>query len=120
MKFLLSLVLTAIASYVGGMFLPWWSMAIIAFIISLIIYQSAGKSFLAGFLSIFILWAVLAFIIDQQNNSILSKKIAQILPLGGFTTLLILVTALLGGLIAGLSALSASLLIQGKNPKVKS
>lgn len=110
MKFFLALILTVSLAYIGGLYFPWWSTGVAAFIVALFVKQSSGKAFLTGFLSIFILWAVLAFIIDQQNNSILSKKIAQILPLGGSTILLILIAAFVGGLVAGFAALSGSLL----------
>ncbi len=109
MKFLLSLILTALLAYVSGLYFPWWSIAVVAFTIAIFVNQSPGKSFLGGFLSIFLLWAVLAFIIDHQNESILSKKIAQVLPLGGSTILLILITAFVGALVGGFAALSGSL-----------
>lgn len=119
MKFFLSFILTAALAYFICLYFPWWNMPIVAFIIAVVIKQSPGKSFLTGFSSIFILWAVLAFIIDQKNESILSKKIAQILPLGGSTILLILVTTFVGGLVAGFAALSGSLLNQSKKSKGK-
>ena len=72
--------------------------------------QSPLKSFLSGFISLFILWGMLAWWIDIKNQSILSRKIALILPLGGSSFLLIIITAFVGALIAGLAALSASFL----------
>ncbi len=112
MKFFFSLTLTALLAYVSGLYFPWWSIAVVAFIVAVVINQSPMKSFLTGFLSIFLLWAVLAFIFDQQNASILSKKIAQILPLGGSSVLLISSTAFVGALVGGFAALSGSLLLK--------
>ena len=45
---------------------------------------------------------------DAENGGILSQKIASVLPLGGSTILLILITGFIGGLVAGLAALSGS------------
>jgi len=59
---------------------------------------------------LFLLWGGLAFWIDVSNDHVLSKKIAAILPLGGNSILLILVTALVGGLVAGFAAMSGSFL----------
>jgi len=110
MKFLVSIILTALLAFIGGLWLPWWSIAIAAFIVSLLVYQSAGKSFIGGFLGLFLLWGVLAWWIDMQNNGILSKKIASVLPLNGNPTMLIFVTALVGALVAGAAAVTGNLL----------
>lgn len=108
MKFLTATILTAILSFISGLFLPWWGIAIVAFLIAAIIHQKAGKAFFAGLLGVFILWAGLAWWIDMKNNGVLSHKIAGILPLGGNNILLILVTGLVGGLVGGFAALAGS------------
>lgn len=114
MKFFVALLLTAALTFAAGMKLPWWSMAIASFLVAALVHQKAGKAFLAGFLAIFILWGLLAFRIDMANQGILSKKIAELLPLQGNRYLLILVTGVVGGLVAGLAALSGSFLRQSK------
>jgi hypothetical protein len=116
MKFLLATILIALLSFISGLRFEWWSIAIVAFVIALVIRQSIGKSFLAGFTGIFLLWAILSLWIDIKNKSILSHKIAQLFPLGGSSFLLILVTALVGALVGGFAAMSgASLLPYRKN-----
>ncbi len=108
MKLILALLLTAVLSFLAGLFLPWWSIAIIAFLIALLIPQRIGYSFLSGLLGIFILWALIAFWIDLKNDSILSHKISELFKLGGSSILLIFVTALIGGLVGGFSAMAGS------------
>jgi hypothetical protein len=110
MKFLLSILLTAALAFLAGMFLPWWSIAIIAFLVALLIPQHIGLGFVSGFISIFLLWGLLALWIDIKNNSLLSHKIAELFPLGGSSVLLILVTALVGALVAGFAAMAGSAL----------
>jgi len=108
MKLLVAIILTALLAVVGGLYFPWWIIAVAAFISVLLIPMRSGKAFLAGFLGIFILWAVLALWIDVKNNGVLATKVAQIFPLGGSAFLMILVTALIGGLVGGLAALCGS------------
>jgi hypothetical protein len=108
MKFLISTLLIALLSFLSGMYLPWWGFALAAFLVSALIPQRPGLSFLSGFLALFLLWAVLSWSIDAPNNSILSVKIAQILPLGGSTILLILITAFVGALVGGGAALTGA------------
>ena len=46
----------------------------------------------------------------DTNGHLLSQKIAQILPFGGSYIAVILVTALIGGIIGGMGALTGSFL----------
>ena len=108
MKFIVSILLIAILAFAVGLYLPWWSLAVVAFVVAALIQQGALKAFLSGFLGVFLLWGILAFIIDQKNQHVLSVKVAQLLPLGGSFFLLILVTAFIGGLVGGLGAMAGS------------
>jgi hypothetical protein len=110
MKFITALLLTAVLAFISGLYLPWWGIAITSLLVAVIIHQKAGRAFLSGLLGVLIVWAGLAFWIDMKNNGILSKKIAQVLPLGGNSILLVFVTGLIGGLVAGFAAMSGSFL----------
>jgi cell division protein FtsX len=69
-------------------------------------YFSGNKSYLsfaAGFLGIAILWLGMAYYIDSSTHSILTEKVNKLLPLNSF-----LLTALIGGLIGGFSALTGA------------
>jgi len=110
MKFTVTIILIAVLAFAMGLYLPWWSIAIAAFIVAALIQQRPIISFLSGFIGIFLLWFVLAMIIDVRNQYILSKKLAQLLPLNGNTFLLVLITALVGALVGANAALTASFL----------
>ncbi len=110
MKFIVAIILTALLAFISGLFLPWWGIAITSLLVAVIIHQKAGKAFLSGLLGVLLLWAGLAWWIDVKNNSVLSEKIATVLPLGGNAIALILVTGLIGGLVAGFAAMSGSFL----------
>jgi hypothetical protein len=105
MKFIVAIILTALLAFISGLFLPWWGIAITSLLVAVIIHQKAGKAFLSGLLGVLLLWAGLAWWIDVKNNSVLS-----VLPLGGNAIALILVTGLIGGLVAGFAAMSGSFL----------
>jgi len=110
MKFFVSTLLTALLAFISGLFFPWWGVAITSLLVAVLVHQKAGKAFLSGYLGVFLLWGGLALWIDIENNGVLSKKIASVLPLGGNSVYLILVTGLIGGLIGGLAAMSGSYL----------
>jgi hypothetical protein len=108
MKFLLTTLLIFLLSFIAGLYLPWWSIAIVAFAAALLMQPRIGFGFLSGFLAIFLLWASIAFWIDVNNESILSRKVALLFPLGGSSVLLILITAFIGGLVGGFAAMAGS------------
>jgi hypothetical protein len=110
MKFFISILITALLSFVAGIFLPWWTIAPAALIVAMCIHQSPFRSWLTGFLALFLLWGILALVIDAKNQHLLSYKLAEIFQLGGSSFLLVLVTALIGGLVAGFAALTGSYL----------
>jgi hypothetical protein len=109
-KFFVTTVLIAVLSFIGGLFLPWWTIAIAAFAISALIPQRPLVAFFAGFLALFLLWGGMALGIDLANNSILSTRVAGVLPLRESSPAIILVTAFVGALVGGGGALTASFL----------
>jgi hypothetical protein len=108
MKFTAAIIVTALLSYVGGLYMGWWVIAIAAFLVALVIQQKPLHSFLAGFIALFLLWGVLAWMIDSSNEHLLSAKIAEILFKSQSSMLLVFVTALIAGLVGGFAALTAS------------
>ncbi|MEM7656576.1 MAG: hypothetical protein AAF399_10640 [Bacteroidota bacterium] len=120
LRFLLILVL----AYPAGVFFPWWWAIVVAFLVGLLMsekkrrrvfgkQQVPARAFLAGFLALFLLWGVMVFWINGQNEGILAEKVAQLIsanpPISG-PYLLILISALMGGLIGGFGAMTGNLL----------
>jgi len=108
MKFIVSLILIALLSVAVGLYLPWWSISIVAFVVTALIPQKPFKSFLTGFISLFILWSCLSFYISFNNNHLLAHKVSMIILQDDNPYLLILATALIGAIVAGFGALTGS------------
>ena len=108
MKFFVSLFLIVLLAFVSGLFLPWWTIAVVSFIVSVLIPQKPRRAFLTGFLALGLLWAVLSLWIDTRNEHILSHKLATVLPFSGSSLIMILFTALVGALVAGFASLTGS------------
>lgn len=119
MKFVIKTILIAVFCSLAGVYLPFWSLAAVAFIISLMVRTGNWASFFAGFLAVFALWTVLAWSTDQDTHSILTERVTQIF-MGISNLALILITGFIGGLVGGLGAASGSLLAslaaRKKNP----
>ncbi len=108
MKFIVSIVLMAFLSFTAGLYFPWWSIAIVCFLVSVFIHQKAGMAFLAGFLALFLLWGGLSVWISYNNNHILAHRVSQLIVKKDDPYLLMLVTGLIGAIVGGLAAISGS------------
>lgn len=108
MKFFLQILATAIACLVVQYFLPWWTLAVAALLVGYYFHNSAGMSFIAGFLGVSMLWLAMSYYVDFTTQSILTAKMNKLLPLNVFV-----MSALIGGLVGGLAALTGTL-IRGK------
>ncbi len=109
--FLLAIVCAAVQ-----FFYPWWTMAIAALVFGFVFGQNGIRSFIIGLLGVGVVWFVYAFYLDLNNDNILSSRVAELFGLSGLSDssgisssiLLLLVTALIGGFIGGLSCTSGS------------
>jgi hypothetical protein len=108
MKFIVSILLIALLSVAACLYLPWWSIAIVAFIVAAVIPQRPLKSFFTGFISLFLLWGSLSWFLSSNNNHLLAHKISLLFLKMDNPFLLIAVTAMIGALVAGFASLAGS------------
>lgn len=108
MRFTLATLLTITLSFIAGLYLPWWSIALVAFGVALLIKQKIAWAYLSAFTAIFFLWGGLATFVNVRNNGVLAQKVAQLFPLHGNSFYLLLLTATVGALVAGFAAMSGS------------
>jgi hypothetical protein len=105
MKFLIKTILIAGIAYFIADFTPWFAVVGVAFFVALLIRSSGIGAFMSGFIGIGLLWIIQSWMIDTENASLLSTKIAQLfsLPAGWY---MIIISGVVGGLVAGFGALS--------------
>lgn len=100
-------------AFILNVFLPWWSIALPGLIGAYQFKVKPGMAFVWGFLAVFVAWGGHAIYLHLQNDGILSQRIADMLSVGS-PWVVILATALVGGLVSGLAALTGSLLNSGE------
>lgn len=106
MRTIFSIILIIVLSLLVHLYLPyWWLISIVAFLISFAFGENTWKSFLAGFLAIFILWFGLTGFNSFDNDFVLATRMANVLPFKN-ATLLMLVTSVIGGLVGGFSSVT--------------
>jgi hypothetical protein len=92
-------------------FLPWYTLVIPAFIIGFFKpYKKTYQSFLIGFIAVFLLWGIMIFFINADNQSILANRLSLLFFKHQWVVLLIFVNAAIGGLVAGVAMVSGNYL----------
>ncbi|MEO7174251.1 MAG: hypothetical protein ABIV51_00485 [Saprospiraceae bacterium] len=105
--FWISVILIALLAGLVSPFGPWWIFSLLCIVGGFIAWPKGIKRFWLGFLAIFILWFLVALVLDIGNKSNLSSKIGQLF--GGLPSIaLLLVSALIGGIVGGLSTMFGS------------
>ena len=107
MKFIFKVILIICLSYLSEIFLPWWSVAIVAFLTNFWLPTKGLNSFLSGLLGVGLLWLVYAWLINTDTEGIVADRIAQLFNVGS-SVVMIAITGLVGGLVGGFAALSGS------------
>jgi hypothetical protein len=108
MKWGMGTILIAGLSFMFGLFLPWWSVAIVAFLVSWFMGQSPLKSFASAFAAVSLFWGIMATVMSMLNGHLLADKISLLLFKIKNPALLISVTSFIGATVAGFAALTAA------------
>lgn len=101
MNFLIILIVTALAQLV----VPWWVIAVVPFLVFLWKPVSASQGFSVSFAAVGLVWLLYGGWQHTRSEGSMSNRIAELFSLPNGLSLLIVV-ALVGGSVAGLSGLS--------------
>ncbi|WP_426058572.1 hypothetical protein [Hymenobacter sp. B1770] len=112
----LLLLLILVLSSAVQLDLPWWSLAVVSFVVGFTMAPSGPAAFGAGFGGAGLSWLLPAAWLSYQNNGLLAHRVAQLLPLGGSPVALVVLTGVVAGLVGGLAALSGTWLRQAVRP----
>ena len=104
-KSIINFIVTVLFAYAFSLFLPWWSIMLACFLSAILVPLKKTSVFFIPFIAILVFWSCYAFILSNVNDFILAKRIAVLLQIGGNPYLLILITGIIGGIAAGISAI---------------
>ncbi len=97
--------LIAILSFLVQLFLPWWSLAVVAFGCSFFLGRKATLTFFTGMLASGLVWLIMALYIHFTHGDIMTDKIAALLALPS-SFILYPASFIIAGIVGGLSAVS--------------
>lgn len=122
MQFLLKVLFISVAVALSQWLFPWWAMPIAAGFVTFLLSPKekrrfsdkkgvgGGASFGAGMLSGVLVWGLYGFVLNLQNQSILAPKVAEIITQQPNAYLILAITAVVGGIVAGMGSLTGHLL----------
>ena len=121
---MIQILLIAVISLLAQLVLPWWSVALVAFVICF--WQApasrrSNRAFWHGFTGVALVWLVYALLIHIRTDGIFTGRMSQLLLKTNASAVLILLTAVLSGLVGGLAGLSGHAMRQamGNQPPVR-
>jgi hypothetical protein len=114
-RFVIFLVI-AILAYVAGSLYPWWSVAVVGFVVILIVPLRPPAAFVIGFLAVFVLWGSMAFYKGIMNDHILDTRISVLFLQRQAPWVITGITGVIGGLVTGTAAMTAAFLRTRKRP----
>ena len=106
MRKILLILLIIVLAFLLQQFLPFWGLALGGFLAGIILPAKTGPgSFVAGFFAGLFLWAGMAYFQQAGDAGALADHVSGLMGAGSKWTLLA-VTALLGGVLGGMSCMS--------------
>ncbi|WP_044198807.1 hypothetical protein [Dyadobacter tibetensis] len=101
LNFLLVLILAGVSQLLA----PWWVIALVPFLVH--IWRPSGylAAFLSSFLAVALLWLLYSGYQHIESGGAISERITQVFRLPN-ATLLVVLTGLIGGLMAGLAGMA--------------
>ena len=112
---ILFLIIAALSFFVQ-FFLPWWSMAVVAFAAAFLLGKKAMHVFLAAFSGCGLVWLLLAVYIHFTRGDLMTNRIAVLLSLHG-TLILYAGTFLVAAIVGGMAGLAGFYLREIFRPK---
>lgn len=104
---MLFIVIALLVFVTQSIFYHWWLIAADAFVAAFFFGKSSWGVFFSGFLAVALVWAGQAYYLSSRNDDLLLGKMAELLGPLPSPIWLLGITALMGGLVGGFSALTA-------------
>lgn len=103
---MIQILVIAILSLIAQLVLPWWSLAIVTFVVCFWRSSSALTAFVYSFLGIAIVWLGYSLWVYGQTDGVFIMRISQLVFKANNAVLPFVGTTILGGLVGGLAGLS--------------
>ncbi|MFD2938093.1 hypothetical protein [Spirosoma flavum] len=98
--------LIALLSLVAQLILPWWSLAVVAFIVCFFRSQNAWRAFLQSFIGVAVVWLAYALLIHSRTDGVFTGRMSELLFKTNTAAFPLLAVTLISGLVGGLAGLS--------------
>lgn len=115
---MIQIILIAILSLLTQLLLPWWSLAIVAFLVCFWRSSGAIHAFLYGFVGVAVIWLAYALLIHTRTDGIFTARMSSLLFKANNAVMPMVVTVILGGLVGGMAGLSGFFVRQATGNRI--
>ena len=117
---MIQIIIIALLSLLAQFFLPWWSLAIVAFAVCFWRSSGTGRAFLYGFVGVALVWLVYALLIQLRTDGVFVGRMSELLFKTNTAVLPALATVGLSGLVGGLAGLSGFFVRRATGGRIES
>lgn len=103
---MIQLLLIALFSFLAQLILPWWSIAIVAFMICFWRSRRADSALGEGFLGIALVWLAYALLIHLRTEGVFTSRMGLLLLKSTSPLWMLVITPFLGGLVGGIAGIA--------------
>lgn len=97
--------LIAVLSFLLQFFLPWWTLAIVAFGCAFFLGKKSVPSFLSGFFGCGIVWLLMSLFIHFTKGDVMTNRIVELISLPD-SWIIYFITFLVAAIVGGLASIS--------------
>ncbi|MEZ0540804.1 hypothetical protein [Fibrella arboris] len=115
---MIPILLIALLSVLAQLILPWWSVALVTFAFCFGRPLGWRRAFLYSFLGVGLVWLGYAAMQHLQSGGVLTSRMSEVMKLPANPIYLLLITPVIGGLLAGLAGLAGYWVRQAVLPSV--
>ncbi|QJW91867.1 hypothetical protein HNV11_22025 [Spirosoma taeanense] len=103
---MIQIIIIALLSLLAQLLLPWWSIALVAFLVCFWRSASVVRAFGYGFVGVSLVWLVYALLIHFQTDGIFTGRMSLLLFKTDHAAIALIIIVILSGLVGGLAGLS--------------
>lgn len=118
MRPIIPIVIQTLLTILMQLFLPWWSIAVVAFAFCFGRPEGSIRSFVYSFTGVAAAWFGYILLQHIQTGGVLTSRISEVLKLPANPVFMLIITPLVGGLVAGFAGIAGYFVRQALMPTV--
>jgi hypothetical protein len=118
MKAIILILIQAVLIQMAQLVLPWWSIAVVSFAFCFGRPEGGVRAFVYSFTGVATAWFGYVLLLHTQTGGVLTSRISEVMKLPANPVFLLIITPVVGGLVAGFAGMAGYFTRQAIVPTV--